>query len=88
VIDSFLTLPLPSEKGLLQFTTDFAEDGIATVRRKMIEYRVNPDRSLIQLQFDEVQDIRYVQVANCLIAGIDKESSNLVETWLQDVSGL
>lgn len=88
VIDSNLALPLPSDKGLLQFTADFAEGGIATARKEMIEYRVNPDRAVVQLEFDEAQDIRYVQVANCLIAGIDKESSNLVEMWLQDISGL
>jgi hypothetical protein len=54
----------------------------------MIEYRVNLDNATVRLKLDEAQNIRYAQVANCMIAGIDKKSSNLVEMWLQDVSGL
>jgi hypothetical protein len=87
VVDSNLTLPLPSGNGHLRFTAESITGGIVTVAREMIEYRVNLDNGTVRLTLDEAQNIRYAQAASCLIVGIDKKSSDLVEIRLQDVFG-
>jgi hypothetical protein len=88
LVDNSLNLPSVQKHGELQFLCEWNEGEPAFARRSGIEYRVNLEQGLVRLRFAEAHSPEYAQIANCLVACIDKEDNSLTEIWLQDVAGL
>lgn len=84
IVDS-ITLPAVRERGILLFRAEFPDDDMITMHQKKIEYRVSPDKSFVQLRFALAENVHYVRIANCLVAGI-AEDDNLAEIWMENIS--